>query len=155
MPNSVIVPAKSIGFKIKLGISVELTNYNDTAMSYLLLPRSSMNLIPLRSQVSIIDAGYRGELFAIVDNISNFDYKIQQHQKLLQICAADLKPIIVEVVDQLSKGSRGAKGLGSSNKPEITYCNSKFKMMDRSLNNFRENKDLPDVILPVYLRPKL
>ena len=40
--------------------------------SYMLVPRSSISKTPLRmaNSIGIIDAGYRGEIMAAVDNIS-------------------------------------------------------------------------------------
>uniref|UniRef100_A0A6C0C678 dUTPase-like domain-containing protein n=1 Tax=viral metagenome TaxID=1070528 RepID=A0A6C0C678_9ZZZZ len=154
VPKATIVPAKSIGFVIKLNISAELTDYMNNSMSYFLVSRYSMNFTSLRCKISVMDAGYRGELSMIVDNISDVDYQIQQHQRLVQICAPDLKHIIVKIVSKLSKGSRYKRGLGSYNNQNIKYCHSKFKMMDHSLDDFRDKDDL-DVILPLYLRPKL
>ena len=132
IPYTIVVPVRTFAFAIKLGISVELTDYMNNTMSYFMTARSSMNFTPLRCQISIIDAGFRGELSIIVDNVTDTDYEIHQHQRLVQICAADLKPIIVKLVHHLSPGSRNKKGLGSSNNTELKYCHSKFTMMDNS-----------------------
>ena len=72
---------------------------------------------PLRlaNSVGIIDAGYRGTLKAIVDNIDRENgIVIPKGTRLFQICSPTLQPITYEVVDSLSETSRGEGGLGST-----------------------------------------
>lgn len=119
MPTQMIVPAKSLGFRIKLGICAEMRDYN-IPVPYTIHSRSSMSTTPLRTSTFIIDAGYRGELSIIVDNVSDHDYIIRRGERLVQVCAYDLSPIDVRIVRELSPGSRGARGLGSSNDKYVT-----------------------------------
>ena len=93
---------------------VELENTN---CSYYLYPRSSISKTPLRmsNSTGIIDAGYRGNIIAKVDNISNEEYKIEKGTRLFQICSPSLEEIELEVVDELSETSRGTGGFGSTN----------------------------------------
>lgn len=116
-PDDIIVPKNTLGFMIPLKIRVELLGKNNANKSYFLVARSSIYSTPLRlsSHIGIIDAGFRGEMCLIVDNLSNYDYNISKHTKLCQICSPKLKPIRMCVVNKLSNGSRGNKGLGSSN----------------------------------------
>ena len=97
---------------INLGISCETMEKRP----YLLMPRSSISKTPLRlcNSVGLIDAGYRGELMAAVDNIKQEDYKIHSGQRLFQIVAMDGSPLSFELVDKLSSTSRGAGGFGST-----------------------------------------
>ena len=87
-------------------------------ISYYLYPRSSMgSKTPLRlsNSVGIIDAGYRGTLKAIVDNIDRDNgVVIEKGTRLFQICSPTLEPITYEVVESLSETSRGTGGLGST-----------------------------------------
>ena len=85
-------------------------------ISYYLYPRSSISRTPLRmaNSVGIIDAGYRGNLKVAVDNISDKGYTVSKGQRLFQICAPDLGPISLELVDRLSTSSRGSRGFGST-----------------------------------------
>lgn len=116
----IVVPAKSLSFKIDLCISCEaLKTVENLPMnvSYYLYPRSSMGAkTPLRlsNSVGIIDAGYRGNIMAIVDNLSDEDFVIEQNTRLFQLCSPDLSPISFEVVNNLSETSRGLGGLGST-----------------------------------------
>lgn len=115
----IVVPAKSLSFKIDLCISCEAFQDKSKQMnvSYYLYPRSSMGAkTPLRlsNSVGIIDAGYRGNIMAIVDNLSDEDFVIEQNTRLFQLCSPVLSPISFEVVNELSETSRGSGGLGST-----------------------------------------
>lgn len=118
--NNILVPARAISFKIPLDISLELIDgITHNNISYYLIARSSICNTPLRQvSMGVIDAGFRGKLSLIVDNMSDKDYNVCQYVKLVQVCAPDLKPIKIIVVDKLSTGSRGTKGLGSSDIPQ-------------------------------------
>ena len=71
---------------------------------------------PLRlaNSVGIIDAGYRGNIIGIVDNLSDEDFVIEQNTRLFQICSPSLSSISFSVVNVLSDTSRGTGGLGST-----------------------------------------
>tara|TARA_B100000035_G_C20906798_1_gene512030 strand:+ start:331 stop:792 length:462 start_codon:yes stop_codon:yes gene_type:complete len=103
---------------IDLNIQCELVNIrNQNNISYYLYPRSSMGLrTPLRlaNSVGIIDAGYRGNICGIVDNIKNESYTINQGDRLFQICAPNLSPFYFEIVNSLSNSERGENGFGST-----------------------------------------
>lgn len=91
--------------------------YKKVASSYYLYPRSSIVKTPLRlaNSVGIIDAGYRGNIMAFVDNIKDKDYLVEKDTRLFQICSGDLSPITFELVNGLSDTSRGESGFGSTN----------------------------------------
>jgi len=99
---------------IKLQIACE----NIDNKPYLLLPRSSISKTNLRlsNSIGLIDAGYRGEIMAAVDNIKSEEYTIEPGQRLFQLVAFDGSPISFELVDELSETSRGAGGFGSTGK---------------------------------------
>ena len=80
------------------------------------MPRSSISKTPIRlcNSIGLIDAGYRGEIMAAVDNIKQEDYTINSGQRLFQIVAMDGSPLSFELVDELSSTSRGAGGFGST-----------------------------------------
>ena len=97
---------------INLGISCETAEKRP----YFLMPRSSISKTPIRlcNSIGLIDAGYRGELMAAVDNIRQDDYTIHSGQRLFQIVAMDGSSLSFELVDELSSTSRGAGGFGST-----------------------------------------
>ena len=99
---------------IKLGISCE----SEDGKAYFLLPRSSISKTPLRlaNSVGLIDGGYRGEIMAPCDNIKDFEYTIEEGQRLFQLVASDSSPISFSLVEKLSGTSRGSGGFGSTGK---------------------------------------
>lgn len=100
--------------RIKLGISCE----NIDKKAYFLMPRSSISKTPLRlaNSVGLIDAGYRGEIMAAVDNIKDISYRLEIGQRLFQIVAMDGSEIHFDLTDDLSQTSRGKDGFGSTGK---------------------------------------
>ena len=85
-------------------------------ISYYLYARSSISKTPLRlaNSVGIIDAGYRGNIIAAVDNHSSEPYQVQKGQRLFQIVAPGLEAIKLHLVDDLSNSERGENGFGST-----------------------------------------
>ena len=108
------------GETVKINLQIKCEALHDTIentnVSYYLYPRSSIIKTPLRlaNSVGIIDAGYRGNIIACVDNIKNEPYTISQADRLFQICAGSLEPIEFKVVEELSNTQRGSGGFGST-----------------------------------------
>jgi dUTP pyrophosphatase len=98
-----------VDFKVK-GAMYE----DDLPIAYYLYPRSSIVKTGFRlaNSVGIIDSGYRGNLMAYFDVIKND--RVDVYQRLVQICAPDLKPFKVELVDSLDQTERGDGGFGST-----------------------------------------
>ena len=98
--------------KIKLGISCE----NKDGKGYFLFPRSSISKTPLRmaNSIGLIDAGYRGEIMAVCDNIKDYDFSIKKGDRLFQLVSSDLSDIEFIIVDELSDTTRGEGGFGST-----------------------------------------
>ena len=97
---------------LPLSISCE----SEGNVPYLMIPRSSISKTPLRmsNSIGLIDGGYRGELTACCDNISDDPYTVNVGQRLFQIVAMDGSPIEFTLVDELSDSSRGSDGFGST-----------------------------------------
>lgn len=99
---------------------------------FYLYPRSSISKTRMRlaNSVGIIDAGYRGDLIAAVDTIGIFGSTdiwhiwnetlspIQKYDRYFQVCAPDLSPFLVHIVEtdqELSPPTeRGSGGFGST-----------------------------------------
>jgi dUTP pyrophosphatase len=87
---------------------------------YYIYPRSSITKTPLRlaNNTGIIDAGYRGNIIGMFDNISNKSCDYIQYTRLVQICAPNLAPIYVNIVSSLDElgpnTRRGSGGFGST-----------------------------------------
>lgn len=97
---------------IHLQIACENTDNNP----YFLMSRSSIGKTPLRqcNAVGLIDAGYRGEIMAVVDNVKSEPYTVEPGQRLFQLVAMDGSPIHFKLVDELSETTRGDGGFGST-----------------------------------------
>jgi len=115
-PTTIIIPPKSM-YKISFQIKCEMLNQDEKNVSYYLYPRSSIVKTSLRmaNSVGIIDAGYRGYIMACVDNIGDEPCRVLAGTRLFQICAGDLTPMSVKIVNRLSETSRGGGGFGSTN----------------------------------------
>ena len=103
-----------------------------TPTGFYLYPRSSISKTRMRlaNSVGIIDAGYRGDLIAAVDTIGVFGSTdiwhiwketlspIKKYDRYFQVCAPDLSPFLVHIVDteeDLSPPTtRGHGGFGST-----------------------------------------
>ena len=109
-------------FKVKC--SAKIVNISDANLTsyytgYYMYPRSSLSKTPLRlaNSVGIIDAGYRGPLIGMFDCLDE-TYEVVEFTRLLQICAPNLMPIFVRVIDTVEElgpeTSRGEGGFGST-----------------------------------------
>ncbi|PFH38516.1 putative deoxyuridine 5'-triphosphate nucleotidohydrolase [Besnoitia besnoiti] len=109
---------------VKLGIKAAAYTKDGEAgeknVSWLLMPRSSISKTPLRlaNSVGLIDAGYRGEVMAAVDNIKTFPYTLKKGDRIVQAVAFNGEGITLELVDELDKTARGEGGFGSTTEPE-------------------------------------
>jgi dUTP pyrophosphatase len=116
-PVQLIVSKNIIG-TIDFKIQCEMRDKDNNLVSYYLYPRSSISKTPfmMANSVGIIDAGYIGNIMAKIRSFGSEFEVIDAGNKLFQICAPDLGPIKVEVVNELSETSRGSGGFGSTNK---------------------------------------
>ena len=130
-PEDITIPAKSTG-KLNTRICCEaLRHVNDSPtsirVSYYLYLRSSIpSKTPLRlsNSVGIIDSGYRGNIIACLDNISDDDYLIKRGTRLVQLCGPMLEPITYDLIEceyktlecKLGVSNRGEGGFGSTGK---------------------------------------
>ena len=102
--------------KIDFGIKCSMFDLN-VPCAYYMYPRSSLSKTRLRlaNNVGIIDSGYRGNLLGFFDCMpyqsidqvdtglidASYDYNVVKHQRLLQICANDLQPFKINIVDDI------------------------------------------------------
>lgn len=104
-----------IDFEIKCYAQMILDSGKRFNTGFYMYPRSSLSKTPLRlaNSVGIIDAGYRGNLIGAFDGISGG--WVDPGDRLVQICAPGLVPIVVELVDEIDTNTeRGTGGFGST-----------------------------------------
>ena len=116
-PRDLVVPANARSFKIPLGICIENKEGGHMDMR----PRSSMgSKTPLRlcNSIGTIDYSYRGELIAVVDNVSYppEDYRISIGQRLVQITGWNSNRVKFKFTDSLGETERNTGGFGSTGK---------------------------------------
>ena len=126
-------PSIKIDFKIKCSTKIYSSDDKSYNTGYYMYTRSSISKTNLRlaNSVGIIDSGYRGNLIGMFDvfkkstsglltikNIVEPDYVVQKYDRLLQLCAPILCPIVVELVNDIdelgSETERGNNGIGST-----------------------------------------
>ena len=117
LPADVFVPRGGMA-TLDFGIRCMRTNakHQQVPGGYYLYPRSSISKTPFRmaNSVGIIDAGYRGNIMAKIDNIGNNDMTIKAGERLFQICMPDLRPFGVVIGGVEYNTTRGAGGFGST-----------------------------------------
>ena len=116
-PETVTInPGETVKINLQINCEALHDTIENTNVSYYLYPRSSIIKTPLRlaNSVGIIDAGYRGDIIACVDNIKSESYTINKGDRLFQICAGNLEPIQFQLVNELSNTQRGSGGFGST-----------------------------------------
>jgi len=64
--------------------------------------------------VGTLDAGYRGEVCAILFNLSNEPFEISQGDRIAQAVLGKFEPISWKPVDSLEDSDRGENGFGST-----------------------------------------
>lgn len=75
--------------------------------------RSGIAKKRLMCNAGVIDAGYRGEVLVIMENLADSEYSIRRGDKIAQLLE---HPFMAEEVveEELTEAARGAKGFGSS-----------------------------------------
>ena len=116
-PETVTInPGETVKINLQINCEALHDTIENTNVSYYLYPRSSIIKTPLRlaNSVGIIDAGYRGDIIACVDNIKSESYTVNKGDRLFQICSGNLEPIQFQLVNELSNTQRGSGGFGST-----------------------------------------
>jgi len=116
-PETVTInPGETVKINLQINCEALHDTIENTNVSYYLYPRSSIIKTPLRlaNSVGIIDAGYRGDIIACVDNIKSESYTVNKGDRLFQICSGNLEPIQFQLVYDLYNTQRGSGGFGST-----------------------------------------
>ena len=95
---------------IPTGIKLEMPNNIWCTIN----ARSSASKKMIITPDSIIDAGYRGELFAVVFNIGYEDLHIKAGDRIAQVIFHERVLVDIEEVDKVSPSERGESGFGST-----------------------------------------
>lgn len=94
---------------VHTGIAIEIV----PAAGAVVKTRSGTAKKRLMCNAGVIDAGYRGEIIVLMENLGDEPYVIRKGDKIAQLLEHPfLAGDVVE--DELSEAARGAKGFGSS-----------------------------------------
>lgn len=111
--EDVEVPAHFNGVPVKTGVHIQLPE----GWVAFILPRSSIGAkTPLRlsNSAGVIDSGYRGEVRALYDNISDEPYQIHKGDRIAQMLVMPSYRFKANIVDSLEDSDRGEAGFGST-----------------------------------------
>ena len=96
--------------KVHLGFSLEIPNGWEAQIR----PRSGLSLKGIWCPVGTIDAGYRGELAAILFNTTQESFSVTRGMKVAQLSFSKVLGVQWEQVSTLAESARGAGGFGST-----------------------------------------
>ncbi|WP_294659258.1 dUTP diphosphatase [uncultured Fusobacterium sp.] len=100
---------------IPLGIKIEIPEGYEVQVR----PRSGLALkygIGMANSIGTIDSDYRGEIGAILINLSKDEYVVQPQERIGQITLNKVEKIEWEVVESLDETERGSGGFGHTGK---------------------------------------
>lgn len=96
------------------GIAIECTSPEGKRMGALLRDKSSMASRRLLLTGGVIDAGYRGEVRVLLENLGDSPAVIHAGDKIANLIPYPVLTGEVQVVEDLSESSRKGGGFGSS-----------------------------------------
>ena len=99
---------------VPTGIAIECTDDIGRPMGCLLRDRSSLASKRIAILAGVIDAGYRGEIKVIMENLGDAPYTIHAGDKIANMIPYPVLTGEVQVVDDLTESKRMAGGFGST-----------------------------------------
>jgi len=111
--ETVTIPAHGNAV-VPTGIAIECTAADGKPMGCLLRDRSSLASKRLAILAGVIDAGYRGEIKVVMENLGDQPYTIHAGDKIANMIPHPVLTAEVELVADLTESKRKAGGFGSS-----------------------------------------
>ena len=99
---------------ISTGIAIECSSASGEPMGALLRDKSSMASRRLALTGGVIDAGYRGEVRVLMENLGDSAAEIHAGDKIANLIPYPVLTSGVQVVEELTDSRRKAGGFGSS-----------------------------------------
>lgn len=110
---SMIIPAQGHAI-VPTGIAIQCSSPSGEPMGALLRDKSSMAARRLVLTGGVIDAGYRGEIRVLMENLADAPAEIRAGDKIANLIPYPVLTGEVKVVEELSESSRKAGGFGST-----------------------------------------
>jgi len=101
---------------VPTGIAIECTSSTGEPMGALLRDKSSLAARRLVLTGGVIDAGYRGEIKVLMENLGDSAQVINAGDKIANLIPYPVLTGEVQVVEELTESKRKAGGFGSSGK---------------------------------------
>ena len=111
----ITIPGRNHGI-VSTGIAIEVTDNSGRAMGALLRDKSSMAAKRLVLTGGVIDAGYRGEIRVLMENLGEAPATIHAGDKVANLIPYPVLTGEVRIVDELAESKRKAGGFGSTGK---------------------------------------
>jgi dUTP pyrophosphatase len=111
--ESVTLAAKGNAM-VPTGIAIECASQDGKPMGCLLRDRSSLASKRLAILAGVIDAGYRGEIKVVMENLGEQAHTIHAGDKIANMIPHPVLTGEIEVVADLAESKRKAGGFGSS-----------------------------------------
>jgi dUTP pyrophosphatase len=111
--DQVMIPPRGQAI-VATGISVEVTSPSGEPMGALLRDKSSVAARRLALTGGVIDAGYRGEIKVLMENLGDEHAVIKAGDKIANLIPYPVLTGEVQIVDDLAESRRKAGGFGSS-----------------------------------------
>lgn len=99
---------------VPTGIAIELTTAQGAPLGALLRDKSSLAARRLTATGGVIDAGYRGEIRVLMENLGDQPAEIRSGDKLVNLIPYPVLTTPVELTEELADSSRQGGGFGSS-----------------------------------------
>lgn len=99
---------------VSTGIAIECTAPSGEKMGALLRDKSSMAARRLVLTGGVIDAGYRGEIRVLMENLGDAPVEIRAGDKIANLIPYPVLTAEVQVVEELGDSRRQAGGFGST-----------------------------------------
>lgn len=113
--ETVVFPAKGHAV-VPTGVAIELTGARGEPMGALVRDRSSMASRRMITTAGVIDAGYRGEIKIVMENLGETEQTIHAGDKIANLLPYPVLTSAVEIVEDLADSKRGQGGFGSTGK---------------------------------------
>lgn len=114
LPDDIVLPPQQVT-KVGLGFAIELPKgYH--AKLFLRSSTGKNTRLRLGNGTGIIDADYRGEVCALIDNISGFFARAFKGDRLVQMMIDKNIAVSFVPTEELEETKRGAGGFGSTGK---------------------------------------
>jgi dUTP pyrophosphatase len=101
--------------KVRTGICVEARHpVTGSPLGLLVRDRSSMAVRGIVTSAGVIDAGYRGEILVLMNNLTDAAVELMPGEKIAQMIPVPVLTGPVHEVETLEVSARAEKGFGSS-----------------------------------------